>query len=160
MEHEKFKSAAQMLYEKQQLEDHVWSKPDLSLYESDETQGELVVSLVDLVRVFQNVLERRKEVAKLELSRETVSVGEMMRQLRAQLLLTDEPVSLTVFFEDCASRHAMIVAFLAVLEMVRMQAVVLVQAAAFGDISIARHKMFDMVFQEDGTLRQLDEQYL
>lgn len=160
MEHEKFKSAAQMLYEKQQLEDHVWSKPDFSLYESEETQGELVVSLVDLVRVFQAVLERRKEVAKIELRRETVSVGEMMRQLRAQLLLSDQPVSLTAFFESCASRHAMIVAFLAVLEMVRMQAVMLIQAADFGDISIARHKMFDVVFQEDGTLRQLDEQYL
>jgi hypothetical protein len=35
-----------------------------------------------------------------------------------------------------------------------------VQAAAFGDISIGKHRMFDMVFQEDGTLRQLDEQYL
>src|ERR1700720_4887158 len=67
VEHEQFKSAAQLLYQKQQLEAHVWTKPDRSLYEGEDTQGELVVSLVDLVRVFQQVLERRKEVAKIEL---------------------------------------------------------------------------------------------
>ena len=62
VEHEKFKNAAQLLHQKQQLEAHVWSKPDLSLYEGEDIEGELVVSLVDLVRVFQQVLERRKEV--------------------------------------------------------------------------------------------------
>src|SRR5215467_12044428 len=32
LEHEKFKSAAQMLYQKQQIEENVWSQPDRSLY--------------------------------------------------------------------------------------------------------------------------------
>ena len=62
VEHEKFKNAAQLLHQKQQIEAHVWSKPDLSLYEGEGIEGELVVSLVDLVNVFQQVLERRKEV--------------------------------------------------------------------------------------------------
>jgi segregation and condensation protein A len=159
MEHEKFKSAAHALHEKQQLEDHVWSKPDLSLYEGEETQGELVVSLVDLVRVFQTVLERRKEVARIDLRRDTVTVGEMIKQIRARLLLSDDPISLIGFFEGCPTRHAMIVAFLAVLELVRMQAVLLVQDAAFGDILLKKHRMFDEVFEEDGTLRHVDEQY-
>ena len=58
LEHEKFKNAAQMLYQKQQIEENVWSKPDRSLYNDEGTEGELVVSLVDLVKVFQQVLER------------------------------------------------------------------------------------------------------
>jgi segregation and condensation protein A len=62
LEHEKFKNAAQLLYQKQQVEANVWSHPDKSLYGGDEVQGELVVSLVDLVKTFQQVLERRKEV--------------------------------------------------------------------------------------------------
>src|SRR5262249_27097293 len=53
VEHEKFKNAAQLLYQKQQIEEHVWSKPDKSLYNDEGTEGELVVSLVDLVKVFQ-----------------------------------------------------------------------------------------------------------
>ena len=40
VEHEKFKSAAQLLNQKQQIEQHVWSKPDLSLYESEGTEAE------------------------------------------------------------------------------------------------------------------------
>jgi len=61
LEHEKFKNAAQLLYQKQQIEENVWSKPDKSLYHDEGTEGELVVSLVDLVRVFQQVLERKRK---------------------------------------------------------------------------------------------------
>src|SRR5689334_24701476 len=53
VEHEKFKNAAQLLYQKQQIEENVWSKPDKTLYQDPGTEGELVVSLVDLVKVFQ-----------------------------------------------------------------------------------------------------------
>ena len=31
LEHEKYKNAAQLLYQKQQIEENVWSKPDKSL---------------------------------------------------------------------------------------------------------------------------------
>jgi len=35
VEHEKFKNAAQLLYQKQQIEENVWSKPDKSLYNDE-----------------------------------------------------------------------------------------------------------------------------
>src|SRR5467141_2459708 len=79
VEHEKFKNAAQLLYQKQQIEENVWSKPDKSLYHDEGTEGELVVSMVDLVRVFQQVLERRKEVSRIELQHEEFTVAQMMR---------------------------------------------------------------------------------
>src|ERR1700731_2016078 len=53
LEHEKFKNAAQLLYQKQQIEDHVWSHPDKSLYTGDAVEGELAVSVLDLVKTFQ-----------------------------------------------------------------------------------------------------------
>jgi len=40
VEHEKFKNAAQLLYQKQQIEENVWSKPDKSLYNDEGTEGE------------------------------------------------------------------------------------------------------------------------
>ena len=98
LEHEKFKNAAQLLYQKQQVEAHVWSHPDRSLYDGEEMEGELVVSLVDLVKVFQQVLERRKEIPKIELHHETVTVAEMMDRLRKHLSASDEPVSLIGVF--------------------------------------------------------------
>jgi len=159
LEHEKFKNAAQLLYQKQQIEENVWSKPDKSLYHDEGTEGELVVSLVDLVRVFQQVLERKKEVARIELQHETFTVAQMIAQLRAQILASDtNSVSLIQFFEACPSRHAMIVAFLAVLEMVKLQAVGLAQEKQFGDIVVRKAKGFDLAFDESGTLR-IDAEY-
>jgi segregation and condensation protein A len=160
LEHEKFKNAAQLLYQKQQVEDHVWSHPDKSLYGTDETQGELVVSLVDLVKTFQQVLERKKEAPKFELRHDSVSIAQMMDRLRQRLISTDETVSLIEFFEKCESKNAMIVALLAVLEMVRMQAIELVQSKLFDDIGLRKHKMFEAVFAGPDAMAKIEEQYL
>jgi len=160
VEHEKFKNAAQLLYQKQQIEENVWSKPDKSLYNTEGTESDLVVSLVDLVKVFQQVLDRRKEVSRIELQHEQFTVAQMVAQLRAQILASEtNSVSLIAFFEACPSRHAMIVAFLAVLEMVKLQAVVLMQEKQFGEIVVKKGKSFDVVFDESGALRTVDEEY-
>jgi segregation and condensation protein A len=159
IEHEKFKNAAQLLYQRQQIEENVWSKPDKSLYHDEGTEGELVVSLVDLVRVFQQVLERKKEVTRIELQHELFTVAQMIAQLRGQILASsDNSVSLIQFFEACPSRHAMIVAFLAVLEMVKLQAVLLFQEKQFGEILVKKAKGFDVAFDESGALR-IDAEY-
>jgi len=160
LEHEKFKNAAQLLYQKQQIEENVWSKPDKSLYNDQGAEGELAVSLVDLVKVFQQVLERRKEVSRIELQHEQFTVAQMIAQLRGQILASeDSSVNLVKFFEACPSRHAMIVAFLAVLEMVKLQAVAIVQEKQFGEILLRRSKSFDAVFDEKGEMRLIDEEY-
>jgi len=160
LEHEKFKNAAQLLYQKQQIEDHVWSKPDRTLYLGEEVEGEMAVSLVDLVKVFSQVLERRKEIAKFSLQHESVTIAQMMDRLRLRLISTEDAVSLTEFFEACETRNAMIVALLAVLEMVRMQAILLVQSELFADIRLRKHKMFDAVFSGPDAMAKIEEQYL
>jgi segregation and condensation protein A len=160
VEHEKFKNAAQLLYQKQQIEENVWSRPDKSLYNDEGTEGELAVSLVDLVKVFQQVLERRKEIARIDLKHEQFTVAQMMAQLRGQILAShDDSVRLIEFFEACPSRHAMIVAFLAMLEMVKMQAVALAQEKQCGEIIVKKRKSFDLVFDESGSIRHIDEEY-
>ena len=159
IEHEKFKNAAQLLYQKQQIEENVWSKPDKSLYHDEGTEGELVVSLVDLVRVFQQVLERKKEISRIDLQHEEFTVAQMIAQLRSRILASDTgSVSLIDFFDACPSRHAMIVAFLALLEMVKLQALALIQEKQFGDILVKKSKSFDVAFDESGTLR-IDAEY-
>jgi segregation and condensation protein A len=160
LEHEKFKNAAQLLYQKQQVEDHVWSHPDRSLYTGEAVEGELTVSVVDLVIVFQQILERKKDAGKFELRHDSVSIAQMMDRLRQRLIPADDPISLIEFFESCESRNAMIVALLAVLEMVRMQAVILVQGELFSDIRLRKHKMFDAVFSGPDAMSKIEEQYL
>src|SRR5215510_6157339 len=157
VEHEKFKNAAQLLYQKQQIEENVWSKPDKSLYHDEGTEGDLVVSLVDLVKVFQQVLERRKETARIELQHEQFTVAQMIVQLRAQIISSAEnAVNLIQFFEACPSRHAMIVAFLAMLEMVKLQAVLLVQEKLFVEILVGKRKRYDVLSRRQGRLQKGD----
>src|SRR5258708_3003366 len=122
IEHEKYKNAAQLLYQKQQIEEHVWSRPDKTLYNDEGTEGELVVSLVDLVRVFQQVLERKKEVVRIELTHDVFTLAQTTSQLRSQILSSDtSTVSLIQFFEACPSLLPLIVPSLPVLQMSNLQ---------------------------------------
>jgi segregation and condensation protein A len=94
------------------------------------------------------------------LRHEQFTVAQMIAQLRAQILASDSSsVNLIEFFEACPSRHAMIVAFLAVLEMVKLQAVMLVQEKQFGEILLRKSKAFDTIFDERGEIRAIDEEY-
>ena len=112
------------------------------------------------VRRRQQVLERRKEISRIELQHEEFTVAQMMAQLRTQILASDDySLSLAQFFEACPSRHAMIVAFLAVLEMVKLQAVGLAQDQQFGDIVVRKGKAFETIFDENGAIRQIDQEY-
>jgi len=59
LEHEKFKSAAQMLLQKQQIEDAVLTNPSLKEFmDAEGAEPELAADVIDLVKTFQQVLER------------------------------------------------------------------------------------------------------
>ena len=88
--------------------------------------------------VFSRCSNAARKSRKFELRHETVTIAQMMDRLRQRLMATDDPVSLIGFFETCETRNAMIVALLAVLEMVRMQAVILVQSELFARYRAAK----------------------
>src|SRR5262249_59477868 len=98
LEHEKFKNAAQMLLQKQQIEDAVWSNPALKDFKDAEgTEAELAADVVDLVRTFQQVLERVRTRPILEVSEDSVTVGQMIEYLRRRFTLEDRPLRLKHF---------------------------------------------------------------
>ena len=70
LEHERFKTAAQMLLQKQQIEDAVWSNPALKEFQNAEgAEPEMAADVVDLVRTFQQILERAQVEAQLRRGR-------------------------------------------------------------------------------------------
>ena len=81
LEHERFKAAAQMLLEKQQVEEATWSHPgmpgflrELHAAAPDAPTGaeqEIAADTVDLVRVFQSVLERLRTRPTLDVDEES-----------------------------------------------------------------------------------------
>src|SRR5271169_4592212 len=61
LEHERFRTAAQMLLQKQQIEDAVWSNPALKEFRDAEgTEPEMAADVVDLVKTFQQILNRAR----------------------------------------------------------------------------------------------------
>jgi len=154
LEHEKFKTAAQMLRQKQQIEDAVLSNPALRDFKDDEgAEPELAADVVDLVRTFQQVMDRLKTRPVLEVNEETVTVAQMIGYFRRRLMLEDKPVRLKQILRSLNSRNALVCAFLAVLELVRLQAVQLRQDKVFGDILIRKHTMFDTALADSNAPR-------
>ncbi len=154
LEHEKFKNAAQMLMQKQQVEEAVWSNPALKEFKDAEgTEPELAADVVDLVRTFQQILERAKQRPVLQVNEETVTVGQMMDYIRRRLLMEDRPVRLKSLLQYTRSHNALVCAFLALLEMVRLQAILLRQNRLFGDILVKKHTMFDAIMSDESNVR-------
>lgn len=130
LEHEKFKAAAEMLWSRATVERAVFTRAEI---ETDKNNPEVVVGLFDLLRVFQEILARHKEEILLEIEREEVSMAEMIDRLRNMVRSAGE-LNLMTFFERAKSRRELVVAFLSVLELVRMSEIALVQSETFGAI--------------------------
>src|SRR5947208_10657798 len=106
LEHEKFKSAAQMLMQKQQIEDAVISNPSLKDFKDAEgTEPELAADVVDLVRTFQQILDRAKLRPVLQVNEETVTVGQMIEFFRRRLLMEDRPLRLKRLLQHIHTRR-------------------------------------------------------
>ena len=154
LEHEKFKSAAQMLLQKQQIEDAVWSNPALREFKDAEgTEPEIAADVIDLVRTFQQILDRARSRPIIEVDEETVTVGQMIDYLRRRLSLEDRPIRLMQLLRNVNSRNALICMFLALLEMVRLQAILVRQDRLFGEIAVRKHTHFDAIMADQATVR-------
>ncbi len=154
LEHERFKTAAQMLLQKQQIEEAVWSNPALKEFkEAEGTEPELATDIVDLVRTFRDVMERLRTRPIIQVDTEEVTVSQMIEYFRRRLLLEEHPVMLKQLLRTVQSRRALVCAFLALLELVRLQAVLLRQDKLFGEILIKKHTMFDTVLGESTPVR-------
>ncbi len=161
LEHERFKNAAEMLHQKRQIEENVWTNPQLKHFSSDEDPG-LAVTLYDLVKVFGEILERAKNRPVYEVEAPDVTIADMIRTIKDRFIEAgpDQPVFIVRLFEQQRSRRAMIALFLAVLELVRMQAVVVTQKELFGEIALQRHMGFDSVFASDQPIAAIEKDYV
>jgi segregation and condensation protein A len=152
IEHEKFKSAAQMLMQKQQIEDAVWSNPALKEFnESEGTEPEMAADVIDLVKTFQQILDRARNRPMIQVDEETVTVGQMIEYLRRRLAMEDRPIRLKQMLRNVESRQALVCMFLALLEMVRLQAIQLRQDRLFGEILLRKHVGFEAVMTEQAA---------
>ena len=154
LEHEKFKSAAQMLLQKQQIEDAVRSNPAIKEFmEAEGTDPEIAADVIDLVRTFQQVVERVRSRPLIQVDEDTVTVGQMIDYLQRRLTLEDRPIRLKQLLRNVNSHQALVCMFLALLEMVRLQAIQLRQDRLFGEIVLRKHTEFDAIMSQQAVVR-------
>jgi segregation and condensation protein A len=159
LEHERFRNAAEMLQQKRMIEENVWSNPQIKEFVAEDDNPGLAVTMFDLVKAMGEILERVRNKPVYEITEEDVSVGDMVKHLRLLLEHSrrDQPLFILQVMEQQRSRRAMICLFLAVLEMVKSQAVEILQKELFGEIALAKGERF----AEDLTqpVTALEEEY-
>jgi segregation and condensation protein A len=155
LEHEKFKAAAQMLLQKQQIEDAVLTNPALKEFiDAEGTEPEIAADVIDLVKTFQQVVERMRTRPVINVDEETVTVGQMIRYLRQRLELETRPIRLKQLLMRVESRQALVCMFLALLELVRLQAIQVRQDRLFGEIAVQKHTGFASLMVEQAAVRE------
>jgi segregation and condensation protein A len=154
LEHERFKTAAQMLLQKQQIEQAVWSNPAMKEFrEADGSEPELAADVVDLVKTFQKILDRARSRPTFDVAEENITVSQMIDYVRRRLALEDRPVRLKQLLRNLNSGSALVCAFLAILELIRLQAVLARQDQVYGEIMLKKHTNFDSLMGESSPVK-------
>ena len=133
LQYEQFKQAAHMLHEKEILEQSSWTR---GTNEFEEEEKEMVVvDLFDVVRAFHRIVNRYKDRILVEIDRDEVTLEGKINEIRRLLQLEGE-FFFSLFFERGIPRLHLVVALMALLELVRMGEIRLFQQKAFQDIRI------------------------
>jgi segregation and condensation protein A len=157
LEHERFKNAAQMLQQKQMLEAATWTNPGVREFKDDAAaEPEIAADTVDLVRVFRDILDRARKRPTFNVQDDAVTVGQMIQFLTRRLSMEDRPLALRKILAHTKSSRALVAMFLALLELVRLQAILLRQDRVFSEIFIKKSTGFDSAIDE-GLANATDE---
>jgi len=137
LEHEKFKAAAGLLHEREQVRAAQWQRPDgrVAGIAGEDYEPELEVDLFSLLTAFQAVVDRAKVRPRVLLPPEQISIEVRIAQLLERLSET-QACGFDELFSDVEDRSGLIVTFLALLEMIRLKLVRVFQSASFGAIRV------------------------
>ena len=140
LEHQKYKTAAELLHERETVRGAQWPLPRERFDElvSEPFERDLEVDLFGLLQAFQTVIKRARERPRVELPGAQVSVETRTRQLLERLTGIDA-CDFEDLFDGDYTRDELITTFLAVLEMIRLKLVRVFQTGAGAPIRVYRH---------------------
>jgi segregation and condensation protein A len=121
--------------------------------DAEGTEPELAADVIDLVKTFQQVLERARTRPVLEVDDESVTVGQMIQYLHRRLSIEERPIRLKQMLRNIPSQPALVCMFLALLELVRLQAIQVRQDHVFGEVLVRKHTHFEQVISEQAAVR-------
>lgn len=140
LEYKKYKLAAEFLHLQEEIQSKVFLRPNeetffLSLFaDKNPLEG---VNLEDLKAALAQILAKRTDVAPIkEIPREEITIKKKMEEIMA--ILQNHPQGITFFdlFSFPVSKIEIVVQFLALLELMRMQLIKVSQPFMNGDMMI------------------------
>ncbi len=130
LEYQKFKSAAQMFYSRGEIESACYTRGPL---ETDSSNPEVSATVLDMLRVFREVLKRAEAQVEMEIARDEITIAEKLAQIHAMLDQYDQ-INVRELLEMSRSKRELIITFLALLELVKEWRIYLIQKKLFGEI--------------------------
>ena len=159
LEYQRLKQAAENLQAIDSVRSLIWTRNG-TIPQEFEGEELLAVELFDVIAAFKKLLDRLGEDAKLQLKRDDVSVADKIAWL-SDILQERGSIDLLEVFAGLPNRIERIASFLAVLEMVRLQMIVLFQRALQGTIRVALRNdapAAPVRLEGDGAARPVSEE--
>jgi len=136
LEHQKFKSAANMLYQRAVIEAGVFTRAEL---ETDKSNPETSATIFQLFEVFRDILNRKQALTEIEIAREEITMGEKIDEIKT-IVAKKKEVRVREVFERAKTKRECVLIFLAILELVKELRIRLRQKETFGDIVIVERE--------------------
>lgn len=141
IEYKKFKEAAGQLADKEEKQqNHFSHKPDkIETAEGEERPLSEDVGIFDLIKAFQSILDRFQDDGLGEIVDDQFTVSDKI----AHILDSVEPggsIGFAALFKSAASKNEMIVTFLAVLELMKLNYFKVNQRVVLGEIELRRNE--------------------
>lgn len=141
LEYEKFKEVAEELRQKEVGQQEVFKRP--RMVDKEEIIGEPEVyfeaSLFDLISAFSKALEEIPKELFYEVIKDEFTVESKVHYI-LHLLLVEPSTKISRLFLEAKNKMEIIVAFLAILELIRLKEIVARQKGLFGEIEIVRNQ--------------------
>lgn len=136
LEYLQMKSAAEQLAQRDLLGEATFTRnPDKEQFLTNPDDQIIKVGLFELIDAFQRILEKIPEDAQIDFSADEISVKDKITQI-ADILEDRGSVTFEELFPEKPTRTDVIVTFLAILEMVKLEIIRLVQHLNTGIIRL------------------------
>ena len=139
LEYKKFKEAASQLAQMESQQKRLFSRVGALQPEGSAISKETLVeaSLFDLITAFTKVLKDIPKNVFLEVVKDEFTVSQKMHDI-LHMMVEKQSIFFLDLFKAAKYKTEMITIFLALLELIRLKAVVIKQALLFGDIEVFR----------------------
>ena len=135
LEYQRYKEAAFDLRQKEYDQQQLFSRTGEVVLENSKEELLIEANVYDLLTAFQKVLKEKSFKKNYEIKVTTLSVSDRISGV-LEILNASESVTFDSFFTSLNTKHEVIVTFLAILELMRMQLIRSQQARQFDVIRI------------------------